>query len=58
MVSRIKKELMDLLAENRYRSVEDAMEANHEVIFWRRGDESVQQLMREKEKTEQEIVKL
>ena len=58
LASCMRKELVDLLSENRYRSLEDVLGADHEDICWRRREESVWRLMREKGKTEQEIVEL
>ena len=58
LVSCTRNMLVDLLGENGYQSVEDVGGSDHEDIYWGRMEESVQRLMREKEKTEQEIVKL
>ena len=33
LASRMRKELVDLLSENRYRSLEDVLGANHEDIY-------------------------
>ena len=52
LASHMRKELVDLLSENRYRSLEDVLGADHEDICWRRREESVWRLMREKGKTE------
>ena len=41
LASRTRKELVDLLSENRYRSLEDILGADHEDISWRRREESV-----------------
>ena len=40
LASRMRKELVDLLSENRYRSLEDVLGADHEDICWRRREES------------------
>ena len=58
MESRIRKNLVDLLAKNRYRSVEDVVGADRKDIYWRRREESVRRLMQEKGKMEQEIAEL
>ena len=58
LASRMRKELVDRLSENRYPSLDDVLGADHEDIYWRRREESVWRLMREKGKAEKEIVEL
>ena len=58
LVSRVRKELADILAENGYKSVEDAVGADHEDIYWDRREERVRRLMHEKVEEEKEIVAL
>jgi len=46
------------LAGSVYRSVEEALGAGNEDNYWRRMEEKVRRLMREKGKMEEEIVEL
>jgi dihydroorotate dehydrogenase len=41
LTSHIRKELVNLLTENVYRSVVDVVGADHKEIYWRRREESV-----------------
>ena len=50
--SRRSKEMVDLLVENEYWSMEDVLGADHEDNYWRRREEKVRRLIREKGKTE------
>jgi dihydroorotate dehydrogenase len=45
VVSRIRKELADLLVENGYKSVEDVVGADCEDIYWNRVEERVKKRM-------------
>eukprot|EP00986_Skeletonema_menzelii_P001990 scaffold547_cov143-Skeletonema_menzelii.AAC.12 len=45
VVSRIRKELADLLAENGYKNVEDVVGADCEDIYWRKAEERVKKRM-------------
>ena len=45
VVSRIRKELADLLVENWYKSVEDVVGADCEYIYWNRVEERVKKRM-------------
>ena len=56
--SRRTSQLADLLAGSVYRSVEEALGAGNEDKYWRRMEEKVRRLMREKGKMEEEIVEL
>ena len=40
LASCTRKEMVDLLAKNRYRSMEDTVRADHEDIYWRSGEEN------------------
>ena len=57
-VSRIRKELADILVENGYKSVEDVVGADQEDIYWNRREERVRRRMFEREQTEKDIVDL
>jgi len=56
VVSRIQKELVDILSENGYRSVEDVVGADTEDIYWNRREERVRKRMEERERDEKEII--
>ena len=58
LVSHIRKELVEFLAESEYRNMEDVVGVDHGDIYWRRREESMWRLMWEKAKTEQEIIEL
>ncbi|KAL7535475.1 hypothetical protein ACHAXR_006509 [Thalassiosira sp. AJA248-18] len=58
VVSRIRKELADILVENGYKSVEDVVGSDQEDIYWNRREERVRRRMQEREQTEKEIVDL
>jgi len=55
VVSRIRKELADILLENGYKSVNDVVGAEHEDIYWSRIEERVRKRMQEREKDEKVI---
>ena len=56
VVSRIRKELADIILENGYKSVEDVVGADQEDIYWNRRQERVRKRIAENEKTEKEII--
>jgi dihydroorotate dehydrogenase len=58
VVSRIRKELADILLENGYRSVEEVVGSSCEDIYWNRREEKVRRKMKENEKHETEIIDL
>ena len=58
VVSRIRKELADLIEENGYKSVEDVVGADQEDIAWNRRRERVRKRMLEKENNEKAIVEM
>jgi dihydroorotate dehydrogenase len=51
VISRIRKELADILVENGYKSVEEAVGADHEDIYWRKVEERVKQRIEKEEKS-------
>ena len=58
VVSRIRKELADIIVENGYERVEDVVGADQEDIYWNRREERVRKIMQEREKKEEEVVDL
>ncbi|KAL3764674.1 hypothetical protein ACHAW5_000305 [Stephanodiscus triporus] len=58
VVSRIRKELADIILENGYKSVEEVVGSSCEDIYWDRREEKVRRKMQESEKNEKEIVDL
>jgi dihydroorotate dehydrogenase len=54
VISRIRKELADILVENGYKSVEEAVGADSEDIYWRKVEERVKQRI---EKEEEKSIK-
>jgi len=58
VVSRVRKELGEILVENGYKSVEDVVGADMEDVYWKRREERVRRRMVEREKEEKEIVDL
>jgi dihydroorotate dehydrogenase len=52
VISRIRKELADILVENGYKSVEEAVGADSEdTIYWRKVEERVKQRIEKEEKS-------
>ena len=49
VVSRIRKELADIILENGYKSVEDVVGADQEDIYWNRRQERVRQKLKERD---------
>ena len=58
VVSRIRRELADIMLENGYKSVDEFVGSSCEDIYWNRREEKVRRKMRESEKNEKEIVDL
>ena len=58
LVSRIRKELADIILENGYKSVEDVVGAEHEDIYWNLREEAARRKMQERETNEKKIVDL
>mmetsp|Transcript_6368 Transcript_6368/g.9993 ORF Transcript_6368/g.9993 Transcript_6368/m.9993 type:complete len:256 (+) Transcript_6368:3-770(+) len=58
VVSRIRKELGDIIVENGYKSVEDVVGADHMDIYWSKREESVRRRMQERQENEKEVVDL
>lgn len=58
VVSRIRKELADIILENGYKSVEEVVGSSCEDIYWDRREEKVRRKMQESEKNEKEIMDL
>ncbi|KAL7550376.1 hypothetical protein ACHAWF_013619 [Thalassiosira exigua] len=56
LVSRIRKELADILADNGYRSVEDVVGVDQEDIYWRKREERVRRKMQWREGNEKIMV--
>jgi dihydroorotate dehydrogenase len=58
VVSRIRKELADIILENGYKSVEDVVGAEHEDFYWNLREETARRKMQEREIVEKQIVDL
>ncbi|KAL3816311.1 hypothetical protein ACHAXA_011072 [Cyclostephanos tholiformis] len=58
LVSRIRKELAEILLENGYKSVDEVVGSSCEDIYWNRREEKVRRKMQENEKKEKEIIDL
>lgn len=56
VVSRIRKELEEIIYENGYKSAEDVVGADHQDLYWDRREERVRRRMQERKKHEQEII--
>ncbi len=56
VVSRVRKELADIILENGYKSVEDVVGAEHEDIYWNLREEAARRKMQERENIEKKIV--
>lgn len=50
VISRIRKELADILVDNGYKSVEEAVGADSEDIYWRKVEERVKQRIEKEER--------
>jgi len=58
VVSRIRKELADIILENGYKGVEDVVGAEHDDIYWNLREETARRKMQEREVAEKKIVDL
>lgn len=58
VVSRIRKELADIIVENGYKSVEDVVGRDQEDIYWDMRTERIRRKIEERGKREKEIVDL
>lgn len=58
LVSRIRKELADIILENGHKSVEDVVGAEHEDIYWNIREETTRKKMQEREIMEKKIIDL
>eukprot|EP01083_Nonionella_stella_P017676 49511_1 len=56
VVSRIRKELADILVENGHKSVEDVVGADQEDIYWSRREETVRRRMIDSEKMKRRLL--